>query len=57
MADIIKREKRKTEKQQIHRRTLTAAVKGLHKEGKKAKEIADRLGIPESHVRKILFER
>lgn len=55
MADII--ERRKTENNQIHRRSMIAAVKRLHKAGQKAKEIADYLGIPESKVRKILFEK
>ena len=56
MADIIERRK-ETNDNQIHRRSLIAAVKRLHKAGQKTKEIADYLGIPESKVRRILFER
>ena len=57
MADIIERRKTETNDNQIHRRSMIAAVKRLHKAGQKAKEIADSLGIPESKVRKILFEK
>lgn len=57
MSDIIKREKHETEKQQIHRRSMIAAVKRLHKAGQKAKEISDYLGIPESQIKKILFNK
>ena len=56
MADIIERRKTETDNQ-IHRRSMIAAVKRLHKAGQKTKEIADYLGIPESTVRKILFEK
>jgi len=56
MADIIERRKTETDNQ-IHRRSMIAAVKRLHKAGQKAKEIADYLGIPESTVRKILFKK
>lgn len=55
MSDILTREK-KVEERQIHRRSLIAAVKRLHKEGQKTKEISDYLGIAESQVRKILFK-
>lgn len=57
MADILERRKTEAEKQQIHRRSLIAAVKRLHKEGQKTKEISDYLGVAESTVRRILFER
>lgn len=57
MADILERRKDEYEKQQIHRRSLIAAVKRLHKEGQKTKEIADYLGVAESQVRKILFDK
>lgn len=57
MADIIERRKTETNDNQIHRRSMIAAVKRLHKAGQKAKEIADYLGIPESKVKKILFDR
>ena len=56
MSDILTREK-KAEERQIHRRSLIAAVKRLHKEGQKAKEIADYLGVAESTVRNILFKK
>jgi len=55
MSDILTREK-KAEERQIHRRSLIAAVKRLHKEGQKIKEIADYLGVAESTVRNILFK-
>lgn len=55
MSDILTREK-KAEERQIHRRSLIAAVKRLHKEGHKIKEIADYLGVAESTVRNILFK-
>lgn len=57
MSDILERRKDNYEKQQIHRRSLIAAVKRLHKEGQKTKEISDYLGVAESQVKKILFER
>lgn len=57
MSDILKRRKENYEKQEIHRRSLIAAVKRLHKAGQKAKEISDYLGVPESTVKKILFKR
>lgn len=56
MADIIERRKTETDNQ-IHRRSMIAAIKRLHKAGQKTKEISDYLGIPESKVRRILFER
>lgn len=57
MSEILERRKDNYEKQEIHRRSMIAAVKRLHKAGQKAKEIADYLGIPESKVKKILFDR
>ena len=57
MSDILKRRKDNYEKQQIHRRSLIAAVKRLYKAGQKTKEISDYLGVAESEVRKILFEK
>ena len=56
MSDILTREK-KAEERRIHRRSLIAAVKRLHKEGQKIKEIADYLGVAESTVRNILFKK
>lgn len=58
MGDILQRRKDNNyEKQQIHRRSLIAAVKRLYKAGQKTKEISDYLGIAESEVRRILFEK
>lgn len=57
MADILERRKDNYEKQEIHRRSMIAAIKRLYKAGQKSKEIADYLGVPESTVRKILFDR
>lgn len=56
MGDILKRQKDNYEKQEIHRRSLISAIKRLHKAGQKAKEIADYLGVPESTVRRVLFD-
>lgn len=56
MGDILQRRKDKYEARQIHRRSLIAAAKRLYKEGKKAKEISEELGVAESTIRSIIYK-
>lgn len=56
MGDILQRRKDNYELSQIHRRSLISAAKRLHKEGKKAKEISEELGVAESTIRNIIYK-